>query len=233
MKPTRKWRSGLVAAVIGAPLIALGWLAASDDSLVLNPARLAPFADAWGLTQRPAPPLAQAPRPSSTGANVADLLGSTAFAAATSGPTAAASAAEASKPQPAPAAGRDRSSALAALDTDIVQQRVLPAAATRDAFAAKSWFVAPPPPPPAPPPAPPPPPPPPQAPPLPFKYIGMLEESAERTVWYLVQGERLIVAAAGDVIDGSYRVEGSQAGQLQFTYLPLDQRQTLAIGVSQ
>ena len=232
MKPTRRSRSGLVAAAIGAPLAALGWWILSDEAFVLDADRPAPFAAASGSTQRPAPPQRLAPGPPSDGANVADLLGSSAFAASASGPASAAPAPEAIEPQPAAPAGRDRRSALAALDTDLVQQRVLPAAATRAAFAAKSWFVAPPPPPPAPPPPPPAPAPPPLAPPLPFKYIGMLEESAERTVWYLVQGERLIVVATGEVIDASYRVDGSRGRQLQFTYLPLDQRQTLAIGDS-
>ncbi len=125
-------------------------------------------------------------------------------------------------PRPAPAS----------LDTGLIKQRVLPEARTRDAFARKSWHVAPPAPPPPPPPPPAPPPPPPQAPPLPFKYLGQLQESATRTVWYLLNGERLIVAASGDLIDAVYRVEGADAGLLRFRYLPLDQRQTLTIGAA-
>lgn len=127
-----------------------------------------------------------------------------------------------------------RSSANTSLDTGALKQRVPPDAKARDAFAKKSWFVAPPPPPPAPQHTPPPPaaPPPPQAPPLPFKYIGRLHESADRTVWYLLQGERFIVAATGELIDTVYRIEGAEAGQLSFRYLPLDQRQTLTIGAA-
>jgi len=60
--------------------------------------------------------------------------------------------------------------------------------------------------------------------------MGMLQETAERTVWYLLHGDRVLVVSTGDVIDGTYRVEGSQAGQLAFTYLPLEQRQVLAVG---
>ena len=79
---------------------------------------------------------------------------------------------------------------------------------------------------------PPPEPPPPQAPPLPFKYLGRLQESAERTVWYLLQGERLIVVASGESVDNTYRIDGAEAGQLRLTYLPLGQQQSLTIGVS-
>jgi hypothetical protein len=61
--------------------------------------------------------------------------------------------------------------------------------------------------------------------------MGSMQESAQRTVWYLMKGERLIVAGAGDVIDSTYRTEGADGGQLRFTYLPLNQRQGLAIGV--
>lgn len=84
-----------------------------------------------------------------------------------------------------------------------------------------------------PPPPPPPPvsakPPPPQAPPLPFKYQGKLVEAGVATV-FLVQGDRVVLARPGDTLGGLYRVETIQSGSVVFTYLPLDQRQTLATG---
>lgn len=84
-----------------------------------------------------------------------------------------------------------------------------------------------------PPPPPPPPvstkPPPPQAPPLPFKYQGKLVEAGVATV-FLVQGDRVMLARPGDTLGGLYRVETIQSGSVVFTYLPLDQRQTLATG---
>lgn len=135
----------------------------------------------------------------------------------------------------APGAAAEHRSAGTLLDTGRVKQRVPPDVRARDAFAKKSWAGAPPAPPRPPPPPPEPPPaapPPPQAPPLPFKYIGQLQESAERTVWYLLQGERLVVAATGEVVDAVYRIEGAQAGQLRLRYLPLDQGQTLTIGAA-
>ena len=163
---------------------------------------------------------------------MAVLSGAVTLATAQTPPSAAAAANAASKPAAAPGTDGERSSAISALDTNLVKQRVPPDAKARDAFAKKSWFVAPPPPPPPPPPPSPAAPPPPQAPPLPFKYLGRLQESADRTVWYLLQGERFIVAATGELIDAVYRIEGAEAGQLRFRYLPLDQRQTLAIGAA-
>ncbi len=122
------------------------------------------------------------------------------------------------------------------LDTRRLTTRAAPASAPLDAFAPRSWTRAAPALPPPPPPAPVelPPPAPPQAPPLPFRYMGRLEEAAGATRWYLLAGERLIVASAGDEIDGRYRVDGVLPDQpllLRFTYLPLAQAQTLAIGV--
>jgi hypothetical protein len=139
---------------------------------------------------------------------------------------------------PAPAArpSDQHDAALSALDTGLVARRTTaggqPGGKAPDAFAAHSWTVVPPPAPPAPVVwQPPPEPPPPQAPPLPFKYLGRLEESPERTVWYLLQGERLIVKASGEPIDSSYRIDGAEAGQLRFTYLPLGQQQTLTLPI--
>lgn len=104
--------------------------------------------------------------------------------------------------------------------------------ASTDAFAAKSWD------------APPPsaasrrrpeqeaevlvPPPPPQAPPLPFRYVGMLGEDDAVTV-FLAVGERDLAARVGETIDGSYRLESADGRNLVFTYLPLGQQQTLFI----
>lgn len=162
------------------------------------------------------------------GASAPDAPTSTNPAPAATSANAAAVAANAS----GAAASNSRGSALTALDTEIVSQRVTAGNRPANAFAPKSWQVAAPPP--APPPPPPvvlpPPPPPPQAPPLPFKYVGVLHVSADLTYWYLLKGERLIVAATGEVIDDTHRIDGADAGQLRFTYLPLAQRQALAIG---
>lgn len=88
-----------------------------------------------------------------------------------------------------------------------------------DPFRNKSWYVAPPPPKPVKP----------TAPPLPFQYLGKLKEDGETRVFLNYQG-RHIIAKAGDVIDGNYRVEDIAGGQMTFFYQPLKEKQVLPIG---
>lgn len=88
-----------------------------------------------------------------------------------------------------------------------------------DPFRAKSWYVAPPPPPPAKL----------KAPPLPFQYLGKLDEGGEIRVFLNHQGRHLI-ARVGDVINDTYRVEDIAGGRMTFLYQPLKEIQVLAIG---
>ena len=128
-----------------------------------------------------------------------------------------------------------RQRALSALDVDLVRQR-RDGAEANDAFASRSWYVAPPPPPPPPPvvEVAPPPPPPPQAPPLPFKHVGrMLEAGRSTPVHYLMEGDRMLIVSDGDLIGGKYRFVGQIGNQIQFIYLPLDVRQNLPIAGAQ
>jgi hypothetical protein len=124
----------------------------------------------------------------------------------------------------APAAAEDQ------LDTALIAARTAAAPSRDDAFAARSWLRPPPPAPPPPPEGAAPPPPPPRAPPLPYKLLGRLDETPDKTVWYLGDGERLVLASPGETLDGAWRFDGAEAGQLRFTYLPLDQPQRLPIG---
>lgn len=133
-------------------------------------------------------------------------------------------------PAAAVAQARDAKPAPAPLDTGVIATRSAASAPAGDAFAVRNWAPPPKPAPPPPPPEPAPPPPPPQAPALPFKYLGRLEESPERTTVYLAIGERLLVVSPGDIIDRVYRIDGYEAGQLRFTYLPLQIRQSMPIG---
>jgi hypothetical protein len=93
-------------------------------------------------------------------------------------------------------------------------------------FARHDWT----PPPPPPSNEPPPPPPPPSAPPLPFTYLG---KSLQDGVWqiYLARGDRTYLLRDGETIDGTYRVDAIRPPVLTLTYLPLEQRQQLNIGV--
>jgi len=76
------------------------------------------------------------------------------------------------------------------------------------------------------------PPPPPQAPPLPFSYLGKLAEGDNTTV-FLAMGDRNLVVRTGDVIDNNYRVDEVTDAAVVMTYLPLTQKQILAIGAKQ
>lgn len=78
--------------------------------------------------------------------------------------------------------------------------------------------------------APPPtPPPPPQAPPLPFAYLGKLVDGGT-TLVFLSRGDRNYVVRQGDTIDGTYRVDEIGDQSIALTYVPLDSRQSLALG---
>lgn len=89
--------------------------------------------------------------------------------------------------------------------------------------------------PPPPPPAvetPPPPPPPPTAPALPFTVVGGI--SGQRIAdghptAFLRTGDDIVVVRPGDAIGKTYRVESVSVDKIDFTYLPLMQRQTLSM----
>lgn len=117
-----------------------------------------------------------------------------------------------------------------AASTQPSDEHARPAAPRRpaiDLFAPRSWAPPPPPAPPArsevvhaPPPA---------APPLPFVYLGQLREGG-RTLVFLSRGEEPIAVAAGEVLDGTYRIERVDDTSVEFVYLPLHERQVLGIG---
>ena len=97
-----------------------------------------------------------------------------------------------------------------------------------DPFAARSWL------PPAPPPvavvAPPPPPPasaPATAPPLPFAFVGGIEEGPGGSRTFLSANDALYVVSAGDVLEGIYKVESVTPAAVVFIHLPTGERQTL------
>jgi hypothetical protein len=116
------------------------------------------------------------------------------------------------------------------LDSAALHRAEDKSAVPADAFGRHSWYVPPPPPPPVIMP-PPPPPPPPTAPPLPFTFMGRYMES-NKPVFFLTAGDRLLMVHAGDVIDGTYRVEGLVGNKLDITYLPLNIKQSLDAGSS-
>ena len=102
-------------------------------------------------------------------------------------------------------------------------------ATNSDLFAPHNWYVAPPlapvavvsvysPPPRRP-----------AAPPLPFRFIGKLDDSQQMLV-FLQRGENVHVVRVGDVIDGTYRVDGVTDDRMTLVYLPLQVTQSLNVG---
>ena len=99
--------------------------------------------------------------------------------------------------------------------------------AQNDPFGVLSWLPPPPPPAPVPEAAPAPAP---VAPPLPFAFVGMSNANQEKPQVFLADGDQLLIVSPGDVIDGRYRFESIAATAAVFTYLPLDEKQVMAIG---
>ncbi len=65
-----------------------------------------------------------------------------------------------------------------------------------------------------------------EIPPLPFRFIGLLRDEDRRSV-ILLEGNEVLIVRAGTRIDDRYRVERITPMQVEFTYLPTRQRQTL------
>jgi len=74
----------------------------------------------------------------------------------------------------------------------------------------------------------PPPPAPPSAPPLPFRYFGKWIDG-DRTVVFLWNNGEGQSVAAGDTVEGAYRIEAITDSSIDFVYLPLGSKQTLPI----
>ncbi len=91
-------------------------------------------------------------------------------------------------------------------------------------FNATSWYVPPPPPAALPPP-------PPAAPPLPFSFFGHYKDAGSNAVViFLTNADRVYTVSEGDVIDGIYSVGPVVSGQIEFTYLPMNIKQSLNTG---
>jgi len=71
----------------------------------------------------------------------------------------------------------------------------------------------------------------PQAPTLPFKYFGKYVEDGNTQV-FLQTLEQDWVVKIGDTIQKTYKLEEINSSVLTFTYLPLNQKQTLDIGAA-
>lgn len=75
------------------------------------------------------------------------------------------------------------------------------------------------------------PPAPPEAPPLPFRYLGRLNEPGQAPVFFLGDEEDHVLAVRpGDPIGPDYRVGRFREGRLEFIYRPMKAQQFLAVG---
>lgn len=75
---------------------------------------------------------------------------------------------------------------------------------------------------------PPPPPPKPVAPPLPYTFAGRMLQDGKVYV-FLARGDTVITAKQGDTVDGIYRVDSISETEVALTYVPLGQKQSLAV----
>jgi hypothetical protein len=78
----------------------------------------------------------------------------------------------------------------------------------------------------------PPPPPPPTAPPLPFTAVGAIQGKKignGQQQAFIQHGDALTVIQKGDTVAGSYRVDNITTDRVEFTYLPLGQKQSLLL----
>lgn len=101
----------------------------------------------------------------------------------------------------------------------VPQEKAACPVAAANIFRAQSWL---------PPPPPPPPPPAPTAPPLPFVYLGQIDEG-DRIAVFLGQQLRTHIVRSGDTIDGTYRIESVTPTSATFIYLPLGEQQQLML----
>lgn len=157
--------------------------------------------------------------------------------------TAAASdAAEAASPSAVPASGAASTNinTVSRLDAHVVRNPFAPLnLATGPATPAPPQAPAPKPEKKKPAPPPPPPPPPvnpvpvvPTAPPLPFVVMGSIRGAGiadGKPIVFLNEKGATLTVSAGDEIRGTYKVEQISATAIEFTYLPLNQRQSLPL----
>lgn len=72
----------------------------------------------------------------------------------------------------------------------------------------------------------------PTAPPMPFQFIGRMDDRTDLQV-FLQNGEKIYVVRKGDVIDETWKIEGISDMELSLVYLPLHLSQTLSVGSAQ
>jgi hypothetical protein len=67
------------------------------------------------------------------------------------------------------------------------------------------------------------------APALPYTYIGSIQEGGGERLLFLLDGERLVTARVGEVLDARYRINAADESAITLTYLPLQQEQRISL----
>ena len=71
----------------------------------------------------------------------------------------------------------------------------------------------------------------PVAPPLPFSYMGKIIENGKLTI-FLTRDDKTYAISAGETIDHQYMVNAITSQRIDFTYIPLGQKQTMMTGAN-
>lgn len=68
-------------------------------------------------------------------------------------------------------------------------------------------------------------------PPLPYKFMGRLDDAGVEVV-YLSKGDQSLIARSGETLDGTYKIVAMDSQHIEFEHLPTNSRQTLSIPAS-
>jgi hypothetical protein len=109
--------------------------------------------------------------------------------------------------------------AAAEVSSPVVLPRKLPAKVSHALFTAHEWL---------PPPVKPQPPPPPQAPPLPYTYVGSMQDVPEGSTVILMQQKKVLMPRLKSQVTAQWRLDSEDAQSVYFTYLPLNQAVVLS-----
>ncbi len=75
---------------------------------------------------------------------------------------------------------------------------------------------------------------PPSPPPLPYKFMGLMNdggEASQQTV-YLSKGDQIVVVQGGETLDGTYKVLHVDATRIEFEHVPTGEKQVLNIAAN-
>jgi hypothetical protein len=120
---------------------------------------------------------------------------------------------------PAAAAVATPASVTTAAVSNVVLPRLAPAKVSHALFTAHEWL---------PPPPKPQPPPPPKAPPLPYTYVGSLQDVPEGSTVILMQQKKVLMPRLKSQVTAQWRLDREDEQSVYFTYLPLNQAVVLS-----